>query len=111
MHTLGSWEQCLEFQVDVGGSAYITQGLPLWQASGLVGGGTSVWIVVLEVDAKKFGKGRSRTFILKHAWQACVRLAESAVYKMLNSAAEELISGLTNMDGVAQSVRRRRGYL
>jgi hypothetical protein len=45
LHSLGSWEQFPEFQVTVGGSTYITQGLPLWQSTSLVGRGTFVWVV------------------------------------------------------------------
>ena len=102
--SLGSWKEYPEFRVTVGGSAYITKGLPLWQSTGLVGRGTFVWTVELEVDGEQSGKGRARTFILKNAWRACARLAESTIYKMLSSAMEESTSGLTNLDGVAKFV-------
>ena len=104
LHTLGSWDQFPEFRVKVGGSAYITQGLPLWQSSSLVGRGTFVWVAVLETDAEESGKGSVKTFILKNAWRAHARLAESTVYKMLSSATTESTSSLTNLDGVAQFV-------
>ena len=101
---LGSWKEYPEFRVTVGGSAYITKGLPLWQSTGLVGRGTFVCEVVLEVDGEQSGKGRAKTFILKNAWRACARLAESTVYKMLYSATDDSTSGLTNLDGVAKFV-------
>jgi len=41
-HALGSWKQFPEFRVTVGGLAYITKGLPIWQSTGLVGRGTFV---------------------------------------------------------------------
>jgi hypothetical protein len=104
LRPLGSWKRFPEFRVTVGGSAYITKGLPLWQSTGLVGRGTFVCEVVLEVDGEQSGKGRARTFILKNAWRACARLAESTVYKMIYSATEESTSGLTNLDGVAKFV-------
>ena len=104
LHTLGSWEHFPEFRVKVGGSAYITQGLPLWQSSSLVGRGTFVWVAVLGADAEESGKGSAKTFILKNAWRACARLAESTVYKMLYSATTESTSSLTNLDGVARFV-------
>jgi hypothetical protein len=104
LHSLGSWEQFPEFRVTVGGSAYITQGLPLWQSSSLVGRGTFVWVVVLEGDAEKSGKGRAKTFILKNAWRACARLAESTVYKMICSSTKESTSHMTDLDGVAQFI-------
>jgi hypothetical protein len=104
LHSLGSWAQFPEFRVTVGGSAYITQGLPLWQSSSLVGRGTFVWVVVLEGDAEKSGKGKPKTFILKNAWRACARLAESTVYKMICSATKESISHMTDLDGVAKFV-------
>ena len=104
LHTLGSWEHFPEFRVKVGGSAYITQGLPLWQSSSLVGRGTFVWVAVLEVGGEESGKGNVKTFILKKAWRAHTRLAESTVYKMLYSATTESTSSLTNLDGVAQFV-------
>ena len=102
--SLGSWKKYPEFRVTVGDSAYITKGLPLWQSTGLVGRGTFVWTVVLEVDGEQSGKGRAKTFILKNAWRACARLAESTVYKMIYSATDELTSGLTDLDGVAKFV-------
>ena len=101
---LGSWKKYPKFRVTVGGSTYITKGLPLWQSTGLVGRGTFVWIAELEVDGEQSGKGRAKTFILKNAWRACARLAESTVYKMLYSATDESTSGLTNLDGVAEFV-------
>ena len=104
LHTLGSWTQFPEFRVKVGGSAYITQGVPLWQSTSLVGRGTFVWVAVLEVDAEESGKGSVKTFILKNAWRACARLAESTIYKMISSATTESTSSLTNLDGVAQFV-------
>jgi len=103
IHALGGWKQFPEFRVTVGASTYITQGLPLWQSSSLVGRGTFVWVVVLEVDAEESGKGRAGSFILKNAWRACGRLAESTVYKMLYSATEAT-SHLTDLGGVAQFV-------
>ena len=102
--SLGSWKEYPEFRVTVGELAFITKGLPLWQSTGLVGRGTFVWEVVLEADGEQSGKGRARTFILKNAWRACARLAESTVYKMIYSAVEESTSGLTNLDGVAKFV-------
>ena len=102
LDTLGSWKRFPEFRVTVGGSAYITQGLPLWQSTGLVGRGTLVCGVVLQVDGEQSGKGRAKTFILKNAWRAYARLAESTVHKMLYSAMHEPTSGLTNLDGVAK---------
>ena len=104
LDTLGSWKRFPEYRVTVGGSAYITQGLPLWQSTGLVGRGTFVCEVVLEVDGEQSGKGRAKTFILKNAWRAYARLAESTVYKMLYSATHESTSGLTNLDGVVKFV-------
>jgi hypothetical protein len=104
LHPLGSWDHFPEFRVIVGGSAYITQGLPLWQSSSLVGRGTFVWVVVLEGDAEESGKGGAKTFILKNAWRACARLAESTVYKMVYSATKESTSHMTDLDGVAQFV-------
>jgi len=103
LHDLGSWK-FPEFRVIVGDSAYITQGLPLWQSSSLVGRGTFVWKVVLEEGDEQSGKGKVKIFILKNAWRACARLAESVIYKMINSATKELTSHLTNLDGVAQFV-------
>ena len=44
------------------------------------------------------------TFILKNAWRACARLAESTVYKMIYSAMDESTSGLTDLDGVAKFI-------
>ena len=104
LHTLGSWEHFPEFRVKVGRSSYITQGLPLWQCSSLVGQGTFVWVAVLEVGGEESSKGSVKTFILKNAWRAHARLAESTVYKMLYSATTESTSSLTNLDGVAQFV-------
>jgi hypothetical protein len=104
LHPLGGWRKFPEFQVMVGGSTYITQGVPLWQSTSLVGRGTFVWVVKLEVDGEQDGKGRPKTFILKNAWRACARLAESTVYKMLYSATQESTSHLTNLEGVAKFV-------
>jgi hypothetical protein len=50
--SLGSCPTFPEARVMVGGLAYVTQGLPLWQLTSLVGCGTLVWIVVVEVDAE-----------------------------------------------------------
>jgi len=97
LDTLGSWKQYPRFRVPVGESAYITKGLPLWQSTGLVGRGTFVCLAKLEGD-------KDKTYILKNAWRACARLAESTVYKMIYSAAEESTSGLTSLDGVAKFV-------
>ena len=104
LHSLGSWRKYPEFRVTVGGSTYITQGLPLWQSTSLVGCGTFVWVVVLEADAEQSDKGRAKTFILKNAWRACTRLAEATLYKMLNSVTKESTSHLTDLDGVAHFV-------
>jgi hypothetical protein len=104
LHTLGGWKKFPEFRVVVGGSTYITQGLPLWQSTSLVGRGTFVWVVGLEVDAEQSGKVKAGTFILKNTWRACARLAESTVYKMLYSATNESTSHMTNLDGVAKFV-------
>jgi len=104
LRPLGTWKKYPKFRVTVGGSAYVTKGLPLWQSTGLVGRGTFVCEVVLEDDGEQPGKGRARTFILKNAWRACARLAESTVYKMIYSATDESTSGLTNLDGVAKFV-------
>jgi len=104
LHSLGGWKQFPEFRVTAGGSTYITQGLPLWQSTSLVGRGTFVWVVVLDVDAEESGKGRAKSFILKNAWRACGRLAESTVYKMLYSAREESTMRFTDLDGIAQFV-------
>jgi hypothetical protein len=105
LHPLGGWAKFPEFQVIAGGSTYITQGVPLWQSASLVGRGTFVWVVELKVDGEQHGKGKGKTtFILKNAWRACARLAESTVYKMLYSATQESTSHLTNLDGVAKFV-------
>jgi len=104
LHSLGSWEHFPEFRVTVGGSAYITQGLPIWQSTSLVGRGTFVWVAVLEGGAEESGKGSGETFILKNAWRACARLAESTVYRMIYSTTKESTSHMTNLDGVAQFV-------
>ena len=104
LDSLGSWKKFPEFRVTVGESTYITQGLPLWQSTSLVGRGTFVWVVVLEAGSKQSGKGKPRSFILKNAWRACARLAESTVYKMLWSASNDSTSHLTDLDGVAQFV-------
>ena len=42
LHSLGSWTKYPEFRVTVDESTYITQGLPLWQSTSLVGRGTFV---------------------------------------------------------------------
>jgi len=42
--------------------------------------------------------------LLKDAWRACTRLAESTVYRMIYSATKELTCHLTDLDGVAQFV-------
>jgi hypothetical protein len=104
LHSLGSWKQFPEFRVPVGQLTYITQGLPLWQSTSLVGRGTFVWVVVVEVNTDQSGKGNAKSFILKNAWRACARLPESTVYKMLYSAAKESTSHLTDLDGVAEFV-------
>jgi len=104
LHALGSREHFPEFRVTVGGFTYVTQGLPLWQSTSLVGRGTSAWVAVLEGDAEESGKGNSKTFILKTAWRVYARLPESTVYKMIYSATNEPTSNLTNLDGVAQFV-------
>jgi len=78
--------------------------MPLWQSTSLVGRGTFVWAAVLEGDAEESGKGTTKTFILKNAWRACARLAESTVYKMIYGATKESTSHLTDLDGVAQLV-------
>ena len=105
LHSLGSWTKYPEFRVTVGESTYITQGLPLWQSTSLIGRGTFVWVVVRAADAKPSGKDKAKTFILKNAWRACARLAESTVYKMLNSETKESTSHLTDLDGIAQFVQ------
>ena len=46
-------------------------------------------------------KDNAGRFILKNAWRPCGRLAESTVYKMINSAPKEPTS---HLDGVAQFV-------
>ena len=104
LHTFGSWKQFPEFRVTVGGMEYATQGLPLRQSTDLIDRGTSVWVIVLEVDAKEFSKGKARTFILKNARRGCARLAESTIYKMIYGATGEPTSRLTNLDGVAKFV-------
>jgi len=101
---LSSCEKFPRFRVTVGGTAYTTKRPPLWQSTSLVGRGTFVWVVVREDDAKKFGEDKSKSFILKNAWRACARLAESTVYKMLRSATEGPTSHLSDLDGVAQFV-------
>ena len=88
----------------VGELAYITQGLPRWQATSLVGSGTFLWVVVPEVDAKESGKGSVKTFILKNAWQSCAQMVESTIYEMIYSASTESTLYLTNLDGVAQFI-------
>ena len=105
LHSLGSWTKYPEFRVTVGESTYITQGLPLWQSTSLIGRGTFVWVVVRAADAKQSGKDKAKTFILKNAWRACARLAESTVYKMLNSEAKESTSHLTDLDGIAEFIQ------
>ena len=102
LHSLGTWEKYPKFRVTVGGSRYITQGLPLWQSTSLVGRGTFVWVVVLQADTEQSGEGKGKTFILKNAWRACARFAESTIYKMLNSATKESTSHLTDLDGIAR---------
>ena len=102
LHSLGSWAMYPEFRVTVGESTYITQGLPLWQSTSLVGCGTFVWVVVRAADAKPSGKDKSKTFILKNAWWACTRLAESTIYRILYSETKESTSHLTDLDGIAQ---------
>ena len=104
LHCLGNWERFPEFRVTVGGSTYTTRGLPLWQSTSLVGRGTFVWVVELEAGAEESGKGKTKSFILKNAWRASARLAESTIYKMIWSAPEELTSHLTDLDGVARFV-------
>jgi len=104
LFTLGSWKKFPEFRVIVGGSTYITRGPPLWQSTSLVGCGTFVSVVELEVDTEQSGKGNAKSFIMKNAWHACARLAESTVYKMIYSATKESISHLTNLEGVPQFV-------
>jgi hypothetical protein len=104
LHPLGGWTKFPEFQLTVGGSTYITQGVPLWQSTSLVGRGTFVWVVRREVNGEQDGKGGAKTFILKNAWRACARLAESTVYKMLSGATQESTSHLTNLEGVAKFV-------
>ena len=104
LHSLGSWEQFPEFRVTIGASTYITQGLPLWQSASLVGRGTFVWVVVRETDVNESDKGKVKTFILKNAWRACARLAESSVYKMIYSSTTESTLNLTDLDGVARFV-------
>jgi hypothetical protein len=101
LHNLGIWRQFPEFRVTVGGSTYITQGLPLWQSTSLVGRGTFVCVVVLEDDPEQSGKIGAKSFILKNAWRASARLAESTVYKMLSSVAKDSTVDLTDLDGVA----------
>ena len=105
LHSLGSWKKYPESRVMVGESTYITQGLPLWQSTSLIGRGTFGWVVVLAADAKPSGKDKAKTFILKNAWRACARLAESTVYKMLNSETKQSTSHLTDLDGIAQFVQ------
>jgi hypothetical protein len=104
LHPLSSWKQFPKFRVMVGDTAYITKGLPLWQSTSLVGRGTFVWAVVREDDAEKYGEDKAESFILKNAWRACARLAESTVYKMLFSVTEESTSHLPDLDGVAKFV-------
>ena len=104
LHSLGGWKQFPEFRVTVIEPTYITQGLPLWQSTSLVGHGTFVWVVVRATDAKQSGKDEDKTFILKNAWRACARLAESTIYNMLYSATNESTSHLTDLDGIAQFV-------
>ena len=104
VHCLGNWEQFPEFRVTVGGSTYTTRGLPLWQSTSLVGRGTFVWVVELEAGTEESGKAKAKSFILKNAWRASARLAESTIYKMIWSAPEELNSHLTDLDGVARFV-------
>jgi hypothetical protein len=103
LHNLGIWRQFPEFRVPVGGSTYITKGLPLWQSTSLVGRGTFVCVVVRE-DDEQSGTGGAKSFILKNAWRACARLAESIVYQMISSAPKESTAHLTDLDGVAQFV-------
>ena len=104
LHSLSSWEQFPEFRVTVGASTYITQGLPFWQSTSLIGRGTFVCVVVLEGDVNECDEGRVKTFILKNAWRACARLAESTIYKMIYSATTESALDLTDLDGVARFV-------
>ena len=78
--SLSSWRKSPEFRATVGGSVYITQGLPLQQSTGLVDRGMFVWVVP-EADAEQSGKAKAKTFILKNAWRTCGRLAESTIYK------------------------------
>jgi len=110
LHALGGSEHFLEFLIMVGGSIYITQGLPLWQSTSLVGRGTFVWVAVLEGDAEQFGKDSAKTFILNYAWRACARLAESTVYKMIYNATKEPTSHLTGL-GWRCTICRWRGYI
>ena len=105
LHSFGSWKEYPEFRATVGESTYITQGLPLWQSTNLIGRGTFVWVVVRAANAKPFGKGKSKTFILKNAWRACARLAESTIYRILYSETKQSTSHLTDLDGIAQFVQ------
>ena len=105
LQSLGSWKKFPEFKVTVGRSTYITKGLPLWQSTSLVGRGTLFGLLSLRLTPSNLAcKGKFKAFILKNAWRACARFAESTVYKMLWSAPEELTSHLTDLDGVAQFV-------
>jgi Fungal protein kinase len=106
LHDLGSWTVVPEYQVIVGDSMYVTKGVPLWQSTGLVGRGTFVWVVYLDEEpgSHKGNKHRSVPLIMKNAWRASGRLAESTVYKMLFNGAQESLPELPSLDGVAQFV-------
>ena len=105
LHSLGSRNTLPEFRATVGESTYITQGLPLWQSTSLVGRGTFVWVVVRAADAKPSGEDTAKALILENTWRACARLAKSTVYMVLNSEAKGPTSHLTDLDDIAQFVQ------
>ena len=106
LHHLGSWAVVPEYRVKVGDSMYVTNSVPIWQSTGLVGRGTFVWVVHLDEDPEnhKMDKYRVVPLIMKNAWRASGRLAESTVYKMLFSRRKDSLPELPPLDGVAEFI-------
>ena len=82
---LGSVARYPRFKVEVGDSSYHTYGLPIWQSVTLQGRGT--WVFGATKEDIPNPKACER-LVLKNAWRASGRIAESTLYGILDKLQE-----------------------
>ena len=82
---LGSVARYPRFKVEVGESAYYTNGYPIWQSVSLQGRGTWVFEATKEDNPNP---DPNECLVLKNAWRASGRLPESTLYGIIDKLQE-----------------------